>query len=717
MTSQVAERAARARTRGVAVVTAVPVWAWLSGIVVVSAVAHFLVALDYPGPYTFVDELVYSEMAKSFASGGDFLLRGVPTTLGYPRGYSVLISPAYALFNDVPHAYDAIKVINAVMMSSAAVPAYFVARRLAGQTWALLAAALSVSIPPMLYTSLVMTESAFYPAFMFFVWALVAALERPTPIRQVAPFALMIVAYEIRTQAVALLPAALTAIVLVALAEAVAVPQRRTAAFWRRLRAFWVSGLLVGVVVVGVVVYEKARGHAIRSVLGGYEWTSSVHYSAGVVSRWYLYHLAELDLALGVIPVVAFIVLVSISFRRAAAPELRVFSAATLPILFWLTLVVAAFASKADVNRIEERNLFYVMPFFLIGLVAWAGRGAPRPPRATAVGALIAAALPGAIPYQAFLNERAVSDTFGILILGHLQNRFVAPSQLGLVVVLAAIVGAAFFVLVPRRAAVLAPALVLAFLASSQRWIERDNSQASKDAYRAGIGIERDWIDRAVGRNADVAVLYTGQRPFVATWDTEFFNRSVRTIYNFGLFFDGLPQTQLAPDAHTGVLRDAAGNRPSPQYVLSDDTMLVRGQVVARDAAVGLTLYRPRTPIALFAQTSGIYPDTWSGRQVVYSIYDCNGGTLAVDLLGDPGIIPHPQTIVATLGTTGRVLARTTAQPGRRVRFSVPLVAEKQVCGVTFTVSPTSVPAQTIGTPDTRELGIRFQRPVYRPAR
>ena len=78
------------------------------------------------------------------------------------------------------------------------------------------------------------------------------------------------------------------------------------------------------------------------------------------------------------IPFAAFIVLVALACLRDSAPELRVFAAVALPTIFWLTLVVAAFASRRDVQRIEERNLFYVMPFFLIALVAWVARGAPR---------------------------------------------------------------------------------------------------------------------------------------------------------------------------------------------------------------------------------------------------------------------------------------------------------------------------------------------------
>ena len=318
MTSQVAERPEGARARAAAFVEAVPVWAWLTGIVAASALAHFLVVLDYPAPYLFVDELVYSELAKSFASTGHFALRGVPGTLGYAKGYSVLISPAYALFGDVPRAYDAIRLINVVLMSTAAIPAYFVARRLAGPSWALAAAVFAVSIPPMLYTSVVMTENAFYPAFMLFVWALVAALERPTPLRQVAVFGAIGFAYLFRAQGVALLPALLTAILLLAVLNGAAVSSDRAGTAWRTVRTYWLSWALVVVAAVGWVIYEKAKGQPLRAVLGAYQWTSSAHYSVRVVARWFLYHLAEIDLALGVIPVAAFILLVAAACGRGS---------------------------------------------------------------------------------------------------------------------------------------------------------------------------------------------------------------------------------------------------------------------------------------------------------------------------------------------------------------------------------------------------------------
>ena len=51
----------------------VPAWAWLAVLVVASAVFRFQLSRDSPGPWIFVDELIYSELAKSIAAGGDLL--------------------------------------------------------------------------------------------------------------------------------------------------------------------------------------------------------------------------------------------------------------------------------------------------------------------------------------------------------------------------------------------------------------------------------------------------------------------------------------------------------------------------------------------------------------------------------------------------------------------------------------------------------------------
>src|SRR5688572_31173451 len=162
--------ATRERTRGDVTVAAalraravaVPAWVWLAGIVVVSCAVRIALARRMVAPWIMVDELVYSELAKSFADRGEFLLREVPST-GYGFVYPMLIAPAWLLFDAVPDAYAAAKAINGVVMSLTAIPAYLLARRLVAPPLALAAAALSVLVPSMLYTGTLMTENAFYP--------------------------------------------------------------------------------------------------------------------------------------------------------------------------------------------------------------------------------------------------------------------------------------------------------------------------------------------------------------------------------------------------------------------------------------------------------------------------------------------------------------------------------------------------------------------------
>src|SRR5215210_4519973 len=130
-------------------VRAVPVWAWLTGLVLVSALARYLLARRVAAPWIMVDELIYSELAKGVAEGEGFSIRGVPTH-AYGFVYPLVIAPAY-LIDSLPRAYELVKAINAVVVSLAALPAYFLARRVLPQGLSLLAALLAVALPSLLY--------------------------------------------------------------------------------------------------------------------------------------------------------------------------------------------------------------------------------------------------------------------------------------------------------------------------------------------------------------------------------------------------------------------------------------------------------------------------------------------------------------------------------------------------------------------------------------
>ena len=172
-------------------------WPWLAAIVVVSAAVRVLLGRHVVAPWIMVDERSYSELAKSFAATGHFEIRGVASN-GYGFVYPAVIAPAWKLFGAMPAVYAVAKGINAVVMSLAAIPAYFLARRLLAPWRSLCVAALAVLIPSMLYTSELMTENAFYPLFLVVCLALVATLERPTPRRQGGVLVLCGVSFAVR---------------------------------------------------------------------------------------------------------------------------------------------------------------------------------------------------------------------------------------------------------------------------------------------------------------------------------------------------------------------------------------------------------------------------------------------------------------------------------------------------------------------------------------
>ena len=89
-----------------------------------------------------------------------------------------------------------------------------------------------------------------------------------------------------------------------------------------------------------------------------------------------------------------------------------------------------------------------------------------------------------------------------------------------------------------------APALVLVYLAFANSPVEGRISQASSESRYGGVQVRRDWVDHAVGTTKPVvAAIWSGSTGvnFVALWDNEFFNRSVGPVYNLQGPPDGLP--------------------------------------------------------------------------------------------------------------------------------------------------------------------------------
>jgi hypothetical protein len=564
----------------------------LAGIVIVSSVVRFALARHVVAPWIVADEIIHSDLAKSFATSGHFLIRGEDVGASFGVVYQVLISFAYKLLASVPDVYLAIKAINAVTMSLAAVPAYLLARRVLSHGLSLIAAALAVAVPSMVYTGMVMTESAFYPLFLCTVLFLFLYLESPSVLRAVLLLALSALAFATRTEAICLVPTMLSApLVLIWL----------DGSGWRALRKYQHLYWLVGGTIVLTLAVELGLGSSPFAAFGAYQASASSTSSIGSVPRWCLYHLAELDLYVGVFPFAAFLVLLSVA--RRLSTRRRIFIAVVAPLMFWLLLEVATVARLPAFDRIEERYTFYLAPLLLIASLVWIAERAPRPVLATGLAATLAALLPAFIPVERLVNgPGVVSDTLALVPWWTLHDSFaVGFGQIQIMILVAALAIVCTFVFIPARLALVLPALVLVCFVVVQWQIDGGPHGAgaiSTAALAAGTGGEEtDWIDRAVGTDAQVTVVWTGKTSLYTIWENEFFNRSVGVVYNLTTPpFGAMPAPMAAFDS-SGLMRDEEGLPVYASYVLTDTSLQLRGEQVAADPTTHMVLYGVEGPV------------------------------------------------------------------------------------------------------------------------
>lgn len=710
------------RARAAARVAAIPTWLVLGALVLVSSVFRYVLARRNPAPWAIPDELIYAEFAKSFAASGEFAIREATGLAGFGPVYPLLLVPAYRVFSNLAQAYAAAKATNCVLMSFAAVPTYLLARRLLARPLALLAAVFALAIPSMAYTGMIMTENAFYPIFVGFVLAVVLALERPTFARQLLVLAALALAVVTRLQALALVPGLVTAIVVFAALETRDEPRERLRGLIGRLERFAPTWLALGAGTIAVIGLQELRGQPLRELLGPYSGVVGETYTAGAISRWFVYHLAELDLYLGFVPFAAFALAVWLAWRRGESAALRAFTSATLGTGLWLALLVSAFATQPLVQYVEERYLFYLAPLFLIGLLVVVQRGMPRPHPLAATAAGLTAALPGILPLETLVPKSTEGPhTLAFFPLLELEVKSgVLPDVVRALVVVAAIAGAALFLLVPARYAIAFPALVLVFFVVVGRPVQRQMYEHTLGSLQLGmtLGQDREWIDDLVGHDADVPVVWSGLSELHGVWQNEFFNRSVGRVYDLGVPPPGnlhLPETEVDVQPRTGAIADSAGQKVDARYALTDRAVTLVGSVIARDPVIGTTLYRVSSPVEIASLVRGLYPnDIWSGPQLSYTRYRCRGGRLTVIVESSGALFPKRQTITANWA--GQRLVRTTFVPAtERPHLTVPLRPRGGTCTVDFTVTPTAVPASVLGNGDPRVLGARFLSFRYSP--
>ncbi len=326
----------------------------LIGLAVASVFLRVVIVGRISGVWIRLDELGYEEMARSFAHTGHFSVLG-KSGLAYSPLYPVVLSPIYALTSSMQTAYEWAKVENAVLLSLSVFPIYGIARSVLSRGRSVGVAAISLVAPLMLYSGFEMSESLAYPLCLVAIWTMLRAVRRPT----VGNDALLLVAIALasaaRLQLVVLLPAALTAVVLVALLRPA--PGERT-----RVRAVAPCSLGALASVRGRRASRSWPSSSRRAMNGGalplagrYSNVGTAHASPVRVFELFFQHLAGLDWAVGVIPFAAALlgcyVLVRAGFPRGRS----IFASVAVASIFWILLEVAFDAAAFDATSSHER--------------------------------------------------------------------------------------------------------------------------------------------------------------------------------------------------------------------------------------------------------------------------------------------------------------------------------------------------------------------------
>lgn len=572
-------------------VVAFAAYAWLASLVDV--------------PRVHPDEVRYIIAGSSLVEGEGLRLRG--EEYGFGPLYAAALAAIVWLAGGLEAAYPWFKVANGAFFALTAVPVYLLARRLLTPWWSVLVAGLAVAIPSSISVATVMTESL---AYLTAAWALLAtalALERPTVGRQLLLLGAVAAAFLTRAQLGALYAGWLLALLLVWWIAPRTRPRTRG-----DLLRLWPSALPLALV-AGAFAARLASGSSPSESLGAY-WELWRGYDPLQVAKWLVYHVADLELYLAVVPLaVAPIVLTGLmrAGRRdsdRAAAFVALFASANAVGL----LVVAAFTSTPwGYDRLHDRYAFYLLPLWLLVFVVWLSDGMPRPLVATATGVALALALPAILPFRQLANEAGIDTVPGALwvrIESEVAGSGLLTGQRVLALFVLALLAAA--VLVPRRYRLAFPAAVLAlFLVTGALAWDRLIG-APEDAVFSG-GLERAWIDERLPEDASVTKLYLESEACPATaltrhalFLTEAFNATVdRAAYLDGSIPDGLPieRVEVAPD---GTLELSPENPLRAEHVYTQPGIELEGDRLATGTAAGLVLWRTRGEVRVRGATS-----------------------------------------------------------------------------------------------------------------
>jgi len=597
----------------------VAAWPFLAGIVCLSFALRAVVGWMRATPIYLGDEYLYGALGRSIAESGRPLVRGGASH--FPALLQPLLTAPAWLVDDVGTAYHLVQLTGALAMSLAAIPVYWLARRLGlGAGVALGLAALALALPDLIYASWVVAEPFAYPLVLAAAAAAVAALTRPSPRAQLAFVALAGLAAFGRIQFVLLPVCFLAAVVVVGLRE-------------RRLRAAIREQLLPLVVLAVAVALALAVGPS--RVLAFYKGVLDVDVDPAALVESSGTNLIVLLYASGFVLVPGAILGLGLAIAR---PRGRVELAfATMTSLLALTLLVEA-ALFGATELAQERYVFYVLPLIATGFALYASRGWPHRVYHTLLATGLVAVV-SVVPLAGYAaaNEKMHSP----LLYGafRIEQWLGTPGSGSLLIALVATAATAVLVLCsarPRVATTVGIGLALVLCAGFSAAAVVFDQENTSSARRAFFGDDPSWVDNA--KLGDVTLLRNVEGQRAAAFQQLFWNRSVTRL-------------ALMPGA---TIIDPF--RANPVRVANDGSLLLEGRALtgallvdrhavtmrltgAREvaSAPGFTLYRPAGRPRLSLLFAGRFHDSWLSDRGAVTLWPAPGsgrleGTLVIDL-------------------------------------------------------------------------------------
>ena len=634
-------------------------WLTLGLLVLASTGAHAWLSRSFTVPWIAPDEMLYALTGQSLWETGELTVRGLETPY-YSLLYPALVGlPLMA--GSVTAGIERAQVLQALVMSLAAVPVFVWGRQFLSTAGALAAAALTLALPALIYSGLLMTEALYYPLLVLALYELARVLEEPTAWRQGIFLGTVVLAASVRMQALILIPA-------LALAALLFARLTRSWEITRRLLPLF-AGFAAGAI---VLVLLSATGHGLswQDMLGAYGTLGDESVLTAGVAEEVVWHLAGLAVAVAGIPLVVTALLVCRAVRhgepdRHAASFLACVSA-YVPLLL---AQVGVFAS-GHLDHVSERYLVTATPPLLLGLVLWVERGMPRPRVLLAALAGLFLVVLATAPPDRIAPPDGIQDALSSAFLADLGGE-TESAWVRVALVAAGLACIAAIAFTPRRAGPVVIGLVGAALLVQTGLAARDVEHASAGEQQKALGSDPPrWIDALAVR--PVTLLATGDRPWTADARTFFWNDAIRDV----VAVDGAPVPVPPSAVHTemresdGMLVEPGGVLVRRELVAAPSSLVLDGSKVAQVQAagaetMGLTLWRLRSDVRILQRRRGFHPNGDITDDAAVVVPGCTRGALEITFIGKSGA-PIDVTV------NGFSLPRVTAHAGTVLDASLP---------------------------------------------